>query len=84
MTNQRTDKWGGTVESRLRFPTKLIEEIKSVIQKNTQKPFLLGFRLSPEESKQGGLRMKDTYELIERLVALDVDYIHASVSAAPI
>jgi 2,4-dienoyl-CoA reductase-like NADH-dependent reductase (Old Yellow Enzyme family) len=87
MTNQRTDEWGGTLENRLRFPTAVIEEIKNVIKKHAQKPFILGFRLSPEESREGGLRMKDTYEIIERLVQLDVDYIHASledVSSKPV
>ncbi|BBH20220.1 NADH-dependent flavin oxidoreductase [Paenibacillus baekrokdamisoli] len=87
ITNQRTDEWGGTLENRLRFPTALIEEIKSVIKKHAQKPLIIGFRISPEESREGGLRMKDTYELIERLVQLDVDYIHASlddVSSKPI
>ncbi|MFB5265624.1 NADH-dependent flavin oxidoreductase [Paenibacillus enshidis] len=79
MSNQRTDEWGGTLENRLRFPTAVIKEIQSVIKKHTQKPFILGFRISPEESGDGGLRMKDTYELIERLVQLDVDYIHASL-----
>lgn len=88
MTNQRTDEWGGTLENRLRFPSTVIEEIRNVIKKHAQKPFILGFRLSPEESSsQGGLRMKDTYELIEKLIELDVDYIHASlddVSSKPV
>lgn len=79
-TNQRTDQWGGTLEKRLRFPLAIIEEIKSVIAKHATKSFMLGYRLSPEESsKSDGLRMQDTYELIDFLVEQDLDYIHASL-----
>ncbi|MGE7827320.1 NADH-dependent flavin oxidoreductase [Paenibacillus sp. NPDC093718] len=79
-TNKRTDQWGGSLENRLRFPLAIIEEIKKVIEKHATKPFLLGYRLSPEESsKVDGLRMKDTYELIDFLVEQNLDYIHASL-----
>ncbi|WP_068504742.1 NADH-dependent flavin oxidoreductase [Paenibacillus kribbensis] len=87
-TNKRTDQWGGTLENRLRFPLAIIEEIKKVIEKHATKPFLLGYRLSPEESsKVDGLRMKHTYELIDFLVEQNLDYIHASldhVSSKPV
>lgn len=87
-TNQRTDQWGGSLENRLRFPLAIIEEIKNVIEKHATKPFILGYRFSPEESsKEDGLRMKDTYELINFLVEQDLDYIHASldnVSSKPV
>ncbi|MET3941883.1 2,4-dienoyl-CoA reductase-like NADH-dependent reductase (Old Yellow Enzyme family) [Paenibacillus sp. PvP094] len=79
-TNQRTDQWGGSLENRLRFPLAIIEEVKNVIEKHAKKPFILGYRFSPEESsKVDGLRLKDTYELIDNLVEQDLDYIHASL-----
>jgi 2,4-dienoyl-CoA reductase-like NADH-dependent reductase (Old Yellow Enzyme family) len=79
-TNQRTDQWGGTLENRLRFPLAVIQEVKRVIKKYAIKPFILGYRFSPEESsRNGGLTMKDTYELINHLVHQDLDYIHASL-----
>ncbi|MEH7519077.1 NADH-dependent flavin oxidoreductase [Priestia megaterium] len=87
-TNQRTDQWGGSLENRLRFPLAIIEEIQDVIEKHATKPFILGYRFSPEESsKEDGLRMKDTDELINFLVEQDLDYIHASldnVSSKPV
>jgi 2,4-dienoyl-CoA reductase-like NADH-dependent reductase (Old Yellow Enzyme family) len=71
---------GGTLENRLRFPLAIIEEIKKVIEMHATKPFMLGYRFSPEESsKVDGLRMKDTYELIDFLVEQNLDYIHASL-----
>ncbi|KRE48415.1 NADH-dependent flavin oxidoreductase [Paenibacillus sp. Soil724D2] len=79
-TNQRTDQWGGTLENRLRFPLAIIEEIKKVIETHATKPFILGYRFSPEESsREGGLTMEDTFELIDRLIKQNLDYIHASL-----
>lgn len=77
--NRRKDEWGGSLENRLRFPLAVVQEMKDVIKKYATKPFILGYRISPEEHEEGGLRMKDTYELINRLIEADVDYVHASL-----
>ncbi|MCM3196888.1 NADH-dependent flavin oxidoreductase [Priestia megaterium] len=77
--NRREDEWGGSLENRLRFPLAVVQEIKNVIKKHTTKPFMLGYRISPDEHQAGGLRMKDTYELINRLIEANVDYVHASL-----
>ena len=80
--NRRDDQWGGSLENRLRFPVAVVREIKSVIKKHATKPFILGYRISPDEPQEGGLRMKDTYELIDRLIEENVDYVHASLANA--
>ncbi len=80
--NRREDQWGGSLENRMRFPLAIVQELKNVIKKNTTKPFILGYRISPEESQKGGLRINDTYELIERLIEEDVDYVHVSLANA--
>ncbi|MCQ1571379.1 NADH-dependent flavin oxidoreductase [Neorhizobium galegae] len=78
--NQRGDEWGGTLENRMRFPLAVVREVKRVIAMHAERPFLLGYRVSPEEPEHDGLRMSDTYALIERLIDFGVDYIHASLS----
>lgn len=78
--NQRDDAWGGTLENRMRFPLAVVREVKRVIATHAERPFLLGYRLSPEEPEQDGLRMSDTYALIDGLIDIGVDYIHASLS----
>jgi 2,4-dienoyl-CoA reductase-like NADH-dependent reductase (Old Yellow Enzyme family) len=75
--NRREDQWGGSLENRLRFPLAVVQEIKNVIKKHATKPFIFGYRISPEE--QGGYGMEDAFELIDRLVEQDLDYIHASL-----
>jgi len=75
--NRREDEWGGSLENRLRFPLAVIQEMKNVIKNHATKPFILGYRISPEEN--GGYGMEDAYELIDRLVEQDLDYIHVSL-----
>lgn len=77
--NKRKDQWGGSIENRLRFPLAVLNEIKRIIQTHTDKPFILGYRISPDEYQEGGLRMKDTYVLIDHLIEHGVDYVHASL-----
>ncbi|MGE7635384.1 NADH-dependent flavin oxidoreductase [Bacillus paramycoides] len=76
-SNRREDEWGGSLENRLRFPLAVIQEIKNVIKNHATKPFILGYRISPEE--HGGYGMVDAYELIDRLVEQGLDYIHVSL-----
>lgn len=77
--NQRTDEWGGSLENRLRFPITVVQEVKKVIKEYAKKPFILGYRISPDEPNEGGLRYKDTESLIDQLVEQGIDYIHASL-----
>jgi 2,4-dienoyl-CoA reductase-like NADH-dependent reductase (Old Yellow Enzyme family) len=79
--NQRGDEWGGSLENRMRFPLAVVGEVKRIIELHAERPFLLGYRISPEESDEGGLRINDTYELLDRLTDGGVDYIHVSLSS---
>ena len=81
MFNQRTDAWGGSLENRMRFPLAVVQEVKRVINAHAKRPFLLGYRLSPEEPGEGALRVADTYALIDRVIEGGVDYIHVSLSS---
>lgn len=79
--NRRGDEWGGSLENRMRFPLAVVQEVKRVIEARATRPFLLGYRISPEESEPGGIRINDASELIDRLIAEGIDYIHASLSS---
>jgi 2,4-dienoyl-CoA reductase-like NADH-dependent reductase (Old Yellow Enzyme family) len=79
--NQRTDLWGGSAENRMRFPLAVVHEVKRVIAAHAQRPFVLGYRLSPEEDVDGGLRLDDALGLIDGLVEAGVDYVHASLAS---
>jgi len=77
--NNRTDKWGGNIENRLRFSTEVVREVKRVIAEYADRPFILGFRISPEELPKEGLRLADSFALVDRLILEQVDYLHFSL-----
>lgn len=78
--NQRTDSWGGTLENRMRFPLEVVREVRRVIAAHAQRPFLLGYRISPEEPSEGALRLGDALALADKLVEEgQIDYLHASL-----
>jgi 2,4-dienoyl-CoA reductase-like NADH-dependent reductase (Old Yellow Enzyme family) len=77
--NQRTDQWGGSLENRLRFPLAVVAEIQRVIKEHSERPFLFGYRFSPEEPLEGGLRIDEACVLVERLVEAGIDYLHVSL-----
>lgn len=77
--NHRSDRWGGELENRMRFPLAVLQEVKNAVYECATKPFVIGYRISPEESAEGGLRLGDTYKLLDRLISSGVSYIHASL-----
>ncbi|WP_230041529.1 NADH-dependent flavin oxidoreductase [Escherichia coli] len=77
--NQRNDRWGGDLEGRIRFPLAVLQEVKNVVYEYATKPFAIGYRISPEESATGGLRIEDTYKLLDRLISSGISYIHTSL-----
>ena len=79
--NKRDDEWDGSLGNRMRFPLAVVQEVKRIIDLHARRPFLLGYRISPEESDEGGIRISDTYELIDRLALAGVDYTHVSLSS---
>lgn len=78
--NQRTDEWGGSLENRMRFPVEVVREARRVIAAHAKRPFLLGYRISPEEPGEGGLRIDDGLALVNTLIESgQIDYLHASL-----
>lgn len=76
--NQRTDYWGGSAEKRMNFAVEVIKEVQDVIKKYAEKPFMIGFRISPEEPES--YRVKDTFPLIDKLIGSGIDYLHISLA----
>lgn len=75
--NQRTDHWGGSAEKRMNFALAVIQEIQAVIKKYADRPFLIGFRISPEEPES--YRVRDTFPFIDKLIESGIDYLHVSL-----
>jgi len=78
-TNRRTDRWGGDEEKRLAFPLAVVDAVNSAVRQHAKRPFLVGYRFSPEEPETPGLTMAETFRLIDALAEKSLDYIHVSL-----
>ncbi|MEV0029575.1 alpha-hydroxy-acid oxidizing protein [Nocardia sp. NPDC050793] len=72
--NRRTDRWGGGIDERMRFPLAVAQTVRAAIGHE----ITLGFRITPFESEPGGYILDDAARLAHRL-ADDVDYVHISM-----
>lgn len=78
--NQRSDGWGGPLHNRMRFPLEVVCEVRRVIDAHAERPFLLGYRISPEEPGEGALRVAEALALVDKLIEeCQIDYLHASL-----
>lgn len=78
-SNRRTDKWGGSLKKRMAFPLAVIKACAQVVKEYAHEPFLLGYRISPEEIETPGIRMADTLKFIDVLADQPLDYLHISM-----
>ena len=82
VSNERTDKWGGSLENRARFALEVVKRVKAVIKEHAKPDFLLGYRISPEEIHRhgDGFTFDEALYLIDEVATLGVDYINTSQS----
>lgn len=78
-SNRRTDRWGGTLDNRMAFSLAVIDSVNQAVAKHAVVPFMVGYRLSPEEKHDPGITMEDTLKLADRLSEQKLDYLHLSV-----
>lgn len=71
--NKRTDKWGGSLENRMRFTLLVIEKIREAVGTD----FPIEFRFSGAEFDEGGYTIEEGVE-IAKIVDGKVDLIHVS------
>ena len=64
LVNRRTDRYGGSLENRMRFSLEALEEIR----KQVGPDFIVGIRMSGDEVVKGGLTHRECLEIIRILV----------------
>lgn len=77
-SNRRTDAWGGSLEKRMRFPLAVTDAVLAAAER-ADRPFAVGYRVSPEEIEEPGITIGDTLQLVEALAARPLDWLHVSV-----
>ena len=60
LTNHRDDRWGGSLENRLRFTTRICEGIRRM----NGDDFIIGMTISGAEPYPGGLSIEDKQEIV--------------------
>ncbi len=78
--NVRDDEWGGNRENRYRFIKMLVERVCETAKAESEQPFIVGYRFSPEEGQHPGITLDDTLYLVEQLLQQPVDYLHVSLA----
>ncbi len=74
ITNQRTDRYGGSFENRIRFAIETVQRVRSVWPDSLP----LAMRISATDWIDGGWDIEQTVELARRLTPLGVDLLDCS------
>lgn len=74
LSNQRTDRWGGTLENRARL---LLEVIKAV-RASVSAEFCVAVKLNSADFQRGGFDAEDARAVVELLNGLPVDLLELS------
>jgi 2,4-dienoyl-CoA reductase-like NADH-dependent reductase (Old Yellow Enzyme family)/thioredoxin reductase len=73
-TNRRTDKYGGSLDGRMRFALEILRCVREAV--GVDFPKIL--RLSAEEYVEGGLTLDETKVIAQKLEKAGVDALHIS------
>jgi 2,4-dienoyl-CoA reductase-like NADH-dependent reductase (Old Yellow Enzyme family)/NADPH-dependent 2,4-dienoyl-CoA reductase/sulfur reductase-like enzyme len=72
-SNKRTDRWGGSLENRARFPLAVLDAIR----KKCGERLLIEYRISLDEKVPGGMGPDETIEFL-RMIQDRIDIVHVS------
>ena len=73
LSNQRTDKWGGTPENRRRFVLELVEAIRAAIGDK-----VLAIKLNSADFQRGGFTEDESLVVVDALVEAGIDLLEVS------
>ncbi len=74
LTNQRTDRWGGSLENRAR----LLLEVVGAVRARVSPGFCVAVKLNSADFQRGGFSEEDARQVVLRLNELAVDLIELS------
>jgi len=80
-SNRREDRWGGSRDNRAKFPEEVVKAVQKEAGNQHAENFIVGYRFSPEEIEEPGIRFNDTMYLLNRLAKLKLDYFHFSMGS---
>lgn len=72
--NQRTDKWGGSLENRMRFVIEIYQGMRKVLGKD----FPISIKLNSADFQKGGFTEDESMQVVKKLAELGMDLIEIS------
>jgi 2,4-dienoyl-CoA reductase-like NADH-dependent reductase (Old Yellow Enzyme family)/Tfp pilus assembly protein PilZ len=75
--NRRSDGYGGSLESRMRFPLEVIETVREFVGKD----FPIGYRLLADELLAGGLHVREAKIFANKLEKFGIAYISVTAGS---
>lgn len=72
--NRRQDKWGGSLENRMRFLLEIYQGIRSRVGKG----FLVGVKLNSADFQKGGFDETESVQVVQKLSEMGIDFIEIS------
>lgn len=73
-TNHRTDRWGGSLENRARFPLSVVKAVRAAI-----KDAVISYRISALELVEGGLTQDETIWLAKEVEKAGADCLSTGI-----
>lgn len=72
-SNKRTDRWGGSLENRARFPLAVLDAVR----KKCGSKLIIEYRISLDEKVPGGMKPDETLEFL-KMIKNQIDIVHVS------
>ena len=74
-TNQRTDRWGGSIENRMRLPVEIVRQVRAAVGPN----FILMYRHSVLDLGEGGNSWPEVVAVAQALEAAGVTLFNTGI-----
>ncbi|MCD6060770.1 MAG: NADPH-dependent 2,4-dienoyl-CoA reductase [Moraxellaceae bacterium] len=74
-TNNRTDKWGGSVENRMRLPVEIVKQVR----KAAGQDFIICYRLSLLDLVEGGNSWQEIVTIAKALEAAGINILNTGI-----
>jgi 2,4-dienoyl-CoA reductase-like NADH-dependent reductase (Old Yellow Enzyme family)/NADPH-dependent 2,4-dienoyl-CoA reductase/sulfur reductase-like enzyme len=79
-SNKRTDRWGGSLEKRARFPMAVLDAVR----KRCGNKLIIEYRISLDEKVPGGIGPEETIEFLKMIEdRIDIVHVSAGILANP-
>tara|TARA_B100000029_G_scaffold260687_1_gene257083 strand:- start:453 stop:1517 length:1065 start_codon:yes stop_codon:yes gene_type:complete len=71
ISNKRTDKFGGSLKNRCKYPLEIFKQVRKIWPKNR----ILGVRITGSDHLKNGIKVNDSIYLAKQLKNLKADYV---------